>query len=103
LEALKFKGAIHLVNKRGEMVLGRQSVVSARDIGEPVDSAFVMVPAAAMEETLEDMAAAGIFKGVVVTSGFAEVGSEGARLQYYLFGRLALWASTSWARTASVS
>jgi len=87
LEALKFEGAIHLVNKRGEMVLGRQSVVSARDIAMPVDSAFVMVPAAAMEETLEDMAAAGIFKGVVVTSGFAEVGSEGARLQDYLFGK----------------
>lgn len=87
LKALGFEGSVHLVNKRGETVLGRQTVVSARDIGEPVDSAFVMVPAAAMESTFEDMAAAGITKGVVVTSGFAEVGAEGARMQQALFDK----------------
>ena len=85
LERLEFSRPIHLVNRRSGSVLGRTVAESARAIGEPVDSAFVMVPAAVMEETFHDMAAAGITKGVVVTSGFAEMGGDGAAEQARLF------------------
>lgn len=85
LTTLGFSGRLHLVNKRGGAVLGHETVTSARAIGEPVDAAFIMVPAAVLEETLTDMAEAGIRNGVVVTSGFAEVGADGAREQDRLF------------------
>ncbi|AMK25596.1 acetate--CoA ligase family protein [Sphingobium sp. TKS] len=85
LERIGFDGPIHLVNPRGETVLGRPVVRSATAIGAPVDSAFIMVPATALEETLRDMARAGITKGVVVTSGFAELGEAGTVEQNRLF------------------
>ena len=86
LEALDYSGPLHLVNRRGGSVLGRETIARATLIGEPVDASFVMVPAAALEETLRDMAEAGIRNGVVVTSGFAEVGEAGAAEQARLFG-----------------
>ncbi len=86
LEALAFAGPIHLVNRGGGPALGRSTVSSCRDL-EGVDAAFVVVPASALAETIEDMAAAGIRLGVVVTSGFAELGEEGAARQATLFRR----------------
>lgn len=80
-----FTGPVHLVNRSGKPALGRETVVSCVAIGDPVDAAFVAVPAAALEEALEDMAAAGIRYGVVVTSGFAELGEEGAARQARVF------------------
>lgn len=59
LRALDFSGKLHLVNRKGGTVMGRQAVTALGEIGEPVDSAFVMVPAAAMEQTFREMAAAG--------------------------------------------
>src|SRR6185295_6093882 len=67
LGAMEFGGPVHLVNRRGGDVLGRRTVPTVGDIGELVDSAFVMVPAAALEQTIEEMAQAGIGFGVVVT------------------------------------
>jgi len=87
LGAMEFGGPVHLVNRRGGDVLGRRTVPTVGDIGELVDSAFVMVPAAALEQTIEEMAQAGIGFGVVVTSGFAELGADGSAEQARLFGR----------------
>jgi len=85
LKALDFKGRLHLVNKRGGEVMGQPTVTSCQQIGTPVDAAFLAVPAAALREALEDMLAAGIRHGVVVSSGFAEVSEQGAAEQRRLF------------------
>ncbi|WP_380871642.1 acyl-CoA synthetase [Sphingomonas sp. DBB INV C78] len=85
LERISFGGPVHLVNPRGGSVHGSTVAQSATAIGDPVDSAFVMVPAAAIEDTFHDMASAGIMNGVVVTSGFAELGAQGATEQARLF------------------
>ena len=87
LGAIGFEGRIHLVNRRGGELLGRVAATSIAAIGDQVDNAFVMAPAAALPETFEEMAAAGIRRGVVVTSGFAELGSTGAAAQKQVFDR----------------
>lgn len=87
LEKFNFTGPVHLVNRRGGMVLGRPSVTTATAIGEQVDAAFIAVPAAGLGEAVEEMAAAGIRHGVVVTSGFAEIGPDGAAEQARIFDR----------------
>jgi acyl-CoA synthetase (NDP forming) len=84
LKTLEFSGPLHLVNQRGGTVLGQETVTSAAAISEPIDAAFVMVPASAMEQALHDMAKARIRSAVVVTSGFAEVGHDGATDQQRL-------------------
>jgi acyl-CoA synthetase (NDP forming) len=87
LKALDFKGSVQLVNKRGSAALGRNTFNSCSAIGEPIDAAFIVVPAAGVVEALDDIAAAGIRHGVLVTSGFAEVGEEGAAEQTRIFNR----------------
>ena len=86
LENIGFVGRVHLVNRRGTPALGRQTAQSCVDL-EAVDAAFVAVPAVALRDALEDMAAGGIRYGAVVTSGFAETGGDGAVEQARIFDR----------------
>lgn len=81
LEAYRYPGPVYLVNKRGGTVFGRSAVTSVREIGQPIDLAYVMVPLAAVNETLEEVAAAGVRNVMVLTSGFAEAGDAGRQAQ----------------------
>jgi acetate---CoA ligase (ADP-forming) len=76
-----FAGPVYLVNPRGVPVHGRDSYRSVADLPEPVDLAFVMVPTTAVLGVLTEVADAGIPSVVLLTSGFAEVGEEGAELE----------------------
>jgi acetate---CoA ligase (ADP-forming) len=69
---------IHLVNRRGEPVLGRATVRSLAELPEPVELVVIAVPAAAFEAAVEDALAAGASAIVGITAGFAELGAEGA-------------------------
>jgi acyl-CoA synthetase (NDP forming) len=72
-----FAGQLHLVNRRGGMVHGRQAATSCVQIGAPVDVGVIMVPTEAVAAALEDLAAAGGRNAVILTSGFAETGEAG--------------------------
>ena len=76
-----FPGPVYLVNPRGIAVHGEQSYARVADLPGPVDLAFVMVPTSAVLAVLAEVADAGIPSVVLLTSGFAEVGEEGARLE----------------------
>src|SRR5215472_11980647 len=74
----KYPGEVHLVSRRGGTVHGRSAATSCVAIGAPVDLALLMVPMAAIEEALADLAAADVHNAVILASGFAETGHEGA-------------------------
>jgi acetate---CoA ligase (ADP-forming) len=76
-----FAGPVYLVNPRGVPVHGRDSYPRVADLPEPVDLAFVMVPTSAVLGVLTEVADAGIPSVVLLTSGFAEVGADGAELE----------------------
>ncbi len=86
-EKLGFDGALHLVNRNGGVVHGREAVTSCREIGEPVDLALMLVGAKGLPDALADAAAAGIDCAVVLASGFGEVGGHGASVQSELVER----------------
>jgi acyl-CoA synthetase (NDP forming) len=69
--------AVHLVNRRGEPVHGQATVTSLRDIGEPVDLAYVLTGPASLPSVMADGAAAGVRNLVVIAAGFGEMGDEG--------------------------
>ena len=77
----------YLVNRRGAVTHGQPTVTSCREIGEPVDVAFLMVPQAGMLEALEDAAAAGIGNAVVLSAGYGEAGESGRAAQAELVAR----------------
>jgi acyl-CoA synthetase (NDP forming) len=81
LKLHEFDGPVYLVNPRGIPVHGEQSYARVADLPERVDLAFVMVPTTAILSVLAEVADAGIPSAVVLTSGFGEVGEEGAELE----------------------
>jgi acetyltransferase len=76
-----YPGKIFPVNPKYERVAGLTCYPSVSAIPEPVDLAIVAVPAAAVPDALGDCVARGVGSAVVFSSGFAEVGEEGRRLQ----------------------
>jgi acetate---CoA ligase (ADP-forming) len=76
-----FAGPVYLVNPRGIEVHGQPSYARVADLPGPVDLAFVMVPTSAVLSVLAEVAEHGIPSAVLLTSGFAEVGEEGAELE----------------------
>jgi acyl-CoA synthetase (NDP forming) len=80
-EKIGFDGALHLVNRNGGVVHGRQALTSCREIGEPVDLALMLVGANRLPDALADVASAGISSVVVLASGFGEAGGHGASVQ----------------------
>jgi acetate---CoA ligase (ADP-forming) len=75
--ATGFEGPLIPVHPRHETVFGRPAVRRLRDLAEPVDLAFVMVPTHAVPDVIDDAAAAGIRHAVVLASGYRELGGEG--------------------------
>ena len=75
------QGQVFAVNRDGREALGLAGYRTCRDIPAQVDTAIIVVPAAAVAGALEDAADAGITSAVVLSSGFAEAGSEGEILQ----------------------
>jgi acyl-CoA synthetase (NDP forming) len=82
----KYPGDIHLVSRRGGTVHGRSAATSCAAVGAPIDLALLMVPMVAIDEALADLAAADVHNAVILTSGFAETGEEGADHQARLAG-----------------
>src|SRR5689334_5241674 len=81
LTRLGFEGEVHLVNRRGEPAYGRTAARSCVDLGVKIDVGVVMVPMASVHDVLADLAAAGARSAVILTSGFAELGADGAAAQ----------------------
>ncbi len=82
-----YAGELLLVNRRGATVRGRASATSCQALGREVDLGLIVVPAQAAAEALEDLAHAKPRTVVLLTSGFAELGPEGARMQAALAAR----------------
>lgn len=81
LKELGFKGRLYAVNPSRESVQGVPSFKTAAAIPGDIDLAVVVVPADAVSAAIEDCALKGVKGAVVLSSGFAEIGASGARLQ----------------------
>lgn len=78
LRGLDYQGPLYLVNQKRSPAYGLESVTRCAEIGQPVEAAFLCVPLDSLIETARDAIEAGIRNLVVLSSGFAEVGPEGA-------------------------
>ncbi|HEX6208046.1 MAG TPA: acetate--CoA ligase family protein [Actinomycetota bacterium] len=81
LRAAGFEGPIFPVNPKYREVWGFRCVPTAADLPEGVDLAVIVVPARHAVSAAEDAARAGVRSAMVVSSGFAEAGGEGAAMQ----------------------
>ncbi|HPD57512.1 MAG TPA: acetate--CoA ligase family protein [Smithellaceae bacterium] len=76
-----YQGKVFLVNPKGGEIIGRHVYKSVTDIEEPVDLAVVTVPAEKVLALIPEFKAKKIKNVLLISSGFAEVGPEGKRLE----------------------
>ena len=76
-----FKGPIYPVNPRYDTVYDQRCYRSVADIGEPVDLAVVVTPAATVPGVLDECGTSGVPAAVVLSGGFRETGDEGRELE----------------------
>ena len=76
-----FAGVVHPVNPAHAFVQGVHAYASVMDIAEPVDVAFVAVPAPAVLDVARECAEKQVRALVVISAGFSETGEEGRQRQ----------------------
>jgi acyl-CoA synthetase (NDP forming) len=76
-----FKGPVYLVNPRGGEIAGRPVFKSVVEIPAPVDLAVVTIPAAKVRDLIPQFQEKKIRNMLLITSGFAETGAEGRRME----------------------
>jgi acyl-CoA synthetase (NDP forming) len=76
-----FKGPLYLVNPRGGEIAGRPVFKSVMEVPGPVDLAVVTLPAAKVPNLIPEFKKKRIKSMLLITSGFAEIGAEGRRLE----------------------
>jgi acetyl coenzyme A synthetase (ADP forming)-like protein len=76
-----FDGTAYPVNVRGDSVAGVRAYRSIAEIPDTIDLAVICVPGEHVLEAAEDALRAGTKALCVISAGFAEVGTEGARRQ----------------------
>ena len=82
-----FTGSIHPVNPNVRTLRRRTAYPSVAAVPGRVDLAVIAVPAHAVLEVVDECAEAGVKALLVVSSGFAEEGRDGERLQAELLRR----------------
>jgi len=76
-----YKGEIYPVNPRYEDVAGYKCYPSITAAPKPIDLAVITLPARMVQDALVDCGAAGVFGAVIFSSGFAEMGEDGRRME----------------------
>jgi acetyltransferase len=76
-----YAGQIYPVNPKYPELAGMRCFASLSEIPTGVDLAVITLPASAVPDALEQCGAKGVKAAAIISSGFAEVGDEGRRLQ----------------------
>jgi len=76
-----YSGAIHLVNARGGILFEQHLYSSILQVPDPVDLAVLLIPAPGVPEVLRQCGKRGVQVAVIASSGFRELGPEGAALE----------------------
>ena len=79
-----YQGNVYAVNAKGGNIAGSPAFETVEDIPDAVDLAVVTIPATAVLNLIPELKAKGITKVVMITSGFAETGSDGRALERQL-------------------
>ena len=76
-----FRGRVYPISRSNAEVLGVRAYPTVDAVDEPIDLAFVITPPRTILAIIEQCGRKGIKAAIVATEGFAETGSDGARLQ----------------------
>jgi acyl-CoA synthetase (NDP forming) len=81
LRTAGFEGTFVPIHPRHPTAFGLPTLPSLRDLEQPVELAFVLVPTEAVASVVRDAASVGIRNLVVLAAGFGEQGEQGRQLE----------------------
>ena len=81
LLALGFEGKVYPIHPKDTQVMGLAAYATLEEVPEQVDLAVMVVPTSVVPDVLEQCGRSGVKRAIVVSAGFAEMGSEGGELQ----------------------
>jgi acetyltransferase len=76
-----YPGAIHFVSQKPGELFGHRLYTELSQVPEPVDLAILIIPPNVTPKTIEACGRRGIKSAIITSSGFREVGVEGAALE----------------------
>ncbi|MEE8431570.1 MAG: acetate--CoA ligase family protein [Candidatus Desulfatibia sp.] len=76
-----FKGSVHPINPKADVILDLPCHKSVKDIEGPVDLAVIIIPARFVPQAVQECGEKGVKGAIIITGGFAEAGEEGEELQ----------------------
>jgi len=76
-----YQGAIHFVNPKGGSLFSRPVYSQISQIPDPVDLAYLLIPAAGVPEALRACGERGLRAAIIGAGGFRETGPIGAALE----------------------
>ncbi|MCD6164405.1 MAG: acetate--CoA ligase family protein [Candidatus Odinarchaeota archaeon] len=76
-----YRGKIYPINPNANEVLGLQCYPSVLKVPEEIDLAVITVPSVLVPQVMEEIGQKNISTSIVISSGFKEVGGEGAKLE----------------------
>ncbi len=76
-----FSGAVYPVNPKHETLLGHRCYAAISQVPGKIDLAIIALPAPLVEQELDALRTAKIRNLIIISSGFAEAGEAGARMQ----------------------
>ncbi len=80
--------SVFLVNRHGGQILGREAYASLAELPGAAELVVISVPAAGVEEAVDDSLEAGAKALVVISAGLGEMGEEGARAREAIVERV---------------
>lgn len=81
LLTMGFEGEIFPINPKRDSILGHKAYPSLTAVGQKIDLAVIATPAQSVPGLIHECGKLGIQSVIIITSGFAEIGEEGAKLQ----------------------
>lgn len=76
-----YQGAVHFINPKGGRLLGQPVYTSIAEAPDPLDLALLLIPAAAVAQTLRACGERGLRAVIIMSGGFRETGAAGAALE----------------------
>ena len=76
-----FKGSVHPINPKADVILDLPCHKSVKDIEGPLDLAVIIIPARFVPQAVQECGEKGVKGAIIITGGFAEAGDEGEELQ----------------------
>lgn len=83
-----YPGKIIPINPKTSEIQGLKAYTTLRSYKKKIDLVFIAIPAKYVLSTIDDMGKLGIHHVVIITAGFREIGSSGAKLESELAEKL---------------